>query len=122
MLFVKLRQFPGPDRRQLAIDTHSLPWVNGQVAGVESKALYHQDGYTDTTWLERWSSGASCVLDVERLGLELFVLEGVMSDHERDYTAGTWLRLPHGTSLELRSEQGCSLYAKRGGFGYLRSA
>jgi anti-sigma factor ChrR (cupin superfamily) len=122
VLFVKLRQYPGPDRQHLAIDTNELPWVNGVVPGVESKQLYQQQGYTDSSWLERWQPDASCVLDVERLGLELYVLGGAMNDHERHYAEGTWLRLPHGTSLELHSESGCTLYAKRGGFGYLRSA
>lgn len=122
LIFVKLRQFPGTDREKVAIDTHASPWLNGKITGVESKLLYQQDGFADSTWLERWSPGASCVLDVTRLGLELFVLEGAINTAERQYPEGSWLRLPHGTSLVLDSENGCTLYVKRDGFGYLRSA
>jgi anti-sigma factor ChrR (cupin superfamily) len=122
LLLVKLRQFPGPDRRQVAIDTAKLDWQPGPIPGIELKPLYEQAGYSDTMRLECWQPGTDPGVVSYRQGAELFVLEGAFCDDDGDYGKGSWLRLPEGASHHPRSATGCSLYAKRSGLPYLRSA
>ena len=59
VLFVKLRQFPGRDRRHIAIDTAALAWESGAIQGIASRTLYKQAGFSDVTRLERWAPAAS---------------------------------------------------------------
>ena len=44
------------------------------------------------------------------------------ADEHGSYSAGCWLRFPPGARHRPRSAGGCTLYAKRGGLVYLRSA
>ena len=74
------------------------------------------------TRLERWDAGADLgVVSYER-GAELFVLEGEFADEAGTYCQGWWLRQPVGSRHRPRSERGCTLYVKRGGLPYLKSA
>jgi anti-sigma factor ChrR (cupin superfamily) len=120
LLFVKLRQFPGLDRRHLVIDTRAMPWETA--AGRERKPLYSQAGYTDCTYLERWSAGAPAGERSYPLGAELLVLAGSFADEHGRYGAQTWLRLPRQFRHAPRTSSGCELYVKEGGFPYLRAA
>jgi hypothetical protein len=134
LLFVKLRQFPGLTRRHVAITTDQLVWQPGPAAGIETKPLYAQAGYTDTMHLERWAAGPERRALGSGGGLELFVLGGELKvcgprrDEEtirwlgadgRRFGAGAWLRIPAGMALEAESTSGCVCYVKRGGFQYL---
>ena len=120
-LFVKLRQFPGRDRKHHAVDTTAMGWRDTDTDGVATKPLYAQPGFDDQVVLERWSPGASVGTRDYPGGAELFVIEGAFSDEEGTYAAGTWLRLPEGASHAPASTEGCVLYVKRGGLAYLRS-
>jgi len=119
VLFVKLRQFPGQDRKQVAIDTNALPWKAGDDEGIEIKPLYAQAGYADSMRLERWHAGFGGRRDYPD-GAEIFVLDGAFSDEGGDHAAGTWLRFPVGASHSTETAAGCTLYVKRGGNRYLR--
>jgi len=122
VLFVKLRQFPGRDRNHVVIDTAKLSWDASSTRGVSLKLLYEQAGFSDVTRLERWDAGADLgVVSYER-GAELFVLEGEFADEAGTYSQGWWLRQPVGSRHRPRSERGCTLYVKRGGLPYLKSA
>lgn len=118
VLFVKLRQFPGLDRRQVALDTSDLAWQPGDIPGTEIKPLYSQNGYSDTMALERWPPGFGCVRDYAG-GVEVFVLDGAFRDEAGNYEAGTWIRLPEGASHSARTAGGCTVYIKQGGLRYL---
>jgi anti-sigma factor ChrR (cupin superfamily) len=120
VLFVKLRQFPGLDRNQVAIDTSTLDWQPGGVDGVEIKPLYSQGGYSDSMTLERWAPGHGPARRDYPEGAEIFVLEGQYSDEAGDFPAGAWTRLPAGASHSPATAGGCTVYIKRGGLGYLR--
>jgi anti-sigma factor ChrR (cupin superfamily) len=124
MLFVKLRQFAGEHRRHEAIDTKQRNWEPSSIPGVAHKALYLQIGFSDLIRLERWDPNLDLgVLPYEQ-GVEIFVLEGEFSDEAGTYKAGTWLRLPAGSSHHPRSgkrDGGCTLYVKRSGLAYLTS-
>jgi len=72
--------------------------------------------------LERWEPQADLGIISYEQGAELFVLEGEFADEVRAYSAGCWLRLPVGSEHHPRSARGCTLYIKRSGLPYLRSA
>ncbi len=120
LLFVKLRQFPGLDRRHLALDTRPIPWATDE--GRELKRLYSQEGYSDRTSLERWREDTPLPQRSYPLGAELLVLRGSFDDEHGRYGALTWLRLPRGFRHAPRTATGCELYIKEGGFPYLRTA
>ena len=120
-LFVKLRQYPGMDRRHVAVSTHTMPWEPVS-AGRERKVLYAQPGYEDTARLERWSAEAAPGELAYPRGAELFVLEGSFEDEHGRYDAHTWLRLPAHFTHRPSTQERCELYVKEGGFAYLRSA
>jgi anti-sigma factor ChrR (cupin superfamily) len=122
VLFVKLRQFPGRDRRHAVVDTDALAWETGPAPGVARKPLYEQPGFADRIDLERWDPGAAPGTVAYEQGAEIFVLEGELADEAGSYPAGCWLRLPAGARHDPRSERGCTLYVKRSGLPYLRSA
>jgi len=121
LLFVKLRQYPGKDRRHVAVNTHTMSWEPAGV-GCERKVLYAQPGYQDTTRLERWPVDSALGQLTYPRGAELFLLEGSFEDEHGRYDALTWMRLPmHFTHRPLTRER-CELYVKEGGFAYLHSA
>jgi anti-sigma factor ChrR (cupin superfamily) len=118
LLFVKLRQFPGTDRRHVVVQTAAEPW---QAAGdCAVKPLYSQEGYADTMRLEQWSAGSTLGERRYPRGAELFVLHGAFEDQQGAYDAHTWIRLPSGSIHHPRTSAGCGLYIKEGGFAYLR--
>lgn len=121
-LFVKLRQFPGRERRHVALDTSALAWRAAAQPGVAAKLLYAQPGFSDVVRLERLDPGADAG-DVEYPGgAELFVLDGAFADASGEHARGTWLRFPSGAKHHPRSAGGCTWYVKTGGLRYLRSA
>lgn len=120
VLFVKLRQFPGRSRRNVAVSTHSLRWQRGPKAGIEIKLLYSQAGFSDSTRLERWDKDADLGKIEYPQGVELFVLDGAFEDESGRFAAGAWLRLPAGSSHSPKTTTGCMLYVKEGGFAYLQ--
>ncbi len=118
-LFVKLRQFPGADRRHIATQTNDQPWTGSGRAGASVKELYSQPPYTDRMRLERWESPAEAGAINFELGAELFVINGAFSDEYGHYRAHSWLRIPAGGALRPTSDESCELYVKEGGFAYL---
>ena len=121
VLFVKLRQYPGLDRRHVAVDTTAVEWQDGEVAGLARKPLYSQQGYSDSVELQKWDAGADAGEIAYPEGAELFVIDGAFGDENGSYTKGHWLRLPAGTIHHPRTGNGCTLYVKKAGLKYLQS-
>ncbi|MEE4277176.1 MAG: cupin domain-containing protein [Halieaceae bacterium] len=120
LLFVKLRQYPGTERRQVALNTLDREWRSSIRRGVYWKKLYAQEPFSDHMRLERWNyPGDVGVLNFPQ-GAELFVLSGSFSDAHGEYRKHAWLRLPPGSSLTPQGQERCELYIKEGGFPYLR--
>ena len=113
-LFVKLRQYPGLNRRQVTVDTRAADWQLGPAGGVDEYPLYAEAGYPETVRLWRFAPGASVPADEYAGGLELFVLDGTLEDGEAAYPAGTWARFPAGGRIALRSTEGATAYVKTG--------
>jgi hypothetical protein len=99
-----------------------LAWEPTSIPGVARKMLYEQSGFPDRVLLERWDAGADLGAIRYEQGVELFVLDGEFADEDGMYATGCWLRLPIGSQHHPRSARGCTLYVKRSGLPYLRSA
>lgn len=122
LLFVKLRQFAGRDRRHVVVDTSKVDWIATPKPGVMEKPLYEQPGFRDRVLLERWNAGADLGPTSYEEGAELFVLDGEFADDQGVYGKGCWLRMPAGSRHRPRTAPGCTLYVKRSGLPYLMSA
>jgi anti-sigma factor ChrR (cupin superfamily) len=120
-LFVKLRQFPGRERRHVVLATRALAWQPTAQRGVAAKLLYAQSGFSDVMKLERLDPDADAGDREYPDGAELFVLEGAFSDASGEHGRGTWLRFPRGAKHHPRSAAGCTWYVKTGGLRYLRA-
>ena len=121
ILFVKLRQFPGQDRRHVAVDTNGLAWQSGAEDGLMFKALYEQENYSDRMQLQKWDAGFRTETISYPEGAEIFVVDGTFSDENGVYEQGHWLRFPAGAMHQPRTDAGCVIYFKSGGLVYLRS-
>lgn len=113
-LFVRLRQYAGANRMQLAMNTGALQW-QPRAPGIWHKPLYRQGGYREWSALLRFDPGAEGPLHDHPAGEEMFVIDGDISDDDGDYPAGTWLRSPPGSSHRIRSETGAVLLVQFGG-------
>jgi len=114
-LFVKVRQFDPTDRTRVVIDTKSQIFRPGLVPGLTVLPL-HEFG-TEHTALVQWAPGTKFQPHTHWGGEEILVLEGVFSDENGDYPAGTWIRSPHMSVHNPYSEPGCLIYVKVGHLG-----
>ena len=122
LILVKLRQYGGEGREFRRIQTRDMTWATTTFRGIEQKTLYEDERFPDVTRLERWAPGAAPGPREFSGGAEFFVIEGAFEDAEGCYPGGTWLRLPPGSTLEARSDNGCVAYVKTGALPTLRSA
>ena len=66
-----------------------------------------------STSIVEYIAGAAPQSHAHPFGEEIFVLEGVLSDENGDYPAGTYIRNPPpGTSHGPYSEKGCKIFTK----------
>ena len=122
VLFVKLRQYPGADRRQVTIDSKAAAWRDGEVPGLQVLELYGEAQHPERIRMLRLEPGAVLESQVYLGGQEIFVLEGglevglegALENGERSYRTGSWVRYPAGSRHALRSDGGCLFYEKTG--------
>ncbi len=113
-LLVKLRQYPGADRRQIIIDTNVSAWQPGRAPGITTISLYAEPGHPESMRLVRIAPGAMVPEHDHPGGEEVFVLDGDIEDQSGAHEAGCWLRHPHGSHHAVRSKTGATLYVKTG--------
>ena len=92
LLLVKLRQFPGRERRHVVVDTQELEWKQDSIPGVAHKLLYQQPGFHDSMRIERWEPRTDFGTITFEHGVEYFVLDGGFADDVGAYAAGCWMR------------------------------
>lgn len=98
---------------KLVIRTASEAWQESPAKGVWRKPLEREAAETGlVTSIVKYEAGSRFSEHSHPLGEEIFVLEGVFSDEEGDYPAGTYLRNPPGSKHAPFSEQGCTLFVK----------
>jgi anti-sigma factor ChrR (cupin superfamily) len=109
VLFVKLRQYAGPDRARITLDSGALAWRPGSAEDLTVKPLQAQDGYPERTLLLRIEAGAGPFPHDHARGEETFVLDGGFEDEHGSYPAGTWIREPPGSRHAPLSRHGAVL-------------
>ena len=85
LLCVKLRQFPGRDRRHLVNDTNALAWEPSPAPGVAHKPLYQQDGLAHLGY----QPGAFPETDLQADSIISFPADQHLSPAQRDIVVET---------------------------------
>ena len=99
--------------QRVVINTAEQDWIDSPAAGVRRKQLEREEAERGrATSIVEYKPGASFKTHHHPLGEEILVLEGVFSDENGDYPAGTYLRNPPGSSHAPFSEKGCKLLVK----------
>ena len=114
IIFVKLRQYPGQDRRHVVVDTKNTVWTDAG-DGLQTMPLYGEAEHAETIALWQLNAGAALTLHASG-GAELFLIAGDIRNTEDRYTTGDWLRYPSGADIKLRAVDECVLYVKTGHF------
>jgi anti-sigma factor ChrR (cupin superfamily) len=100
-------------RQRVVINHHDLPWVPTKVPGVERRMLDRiGDELAKATSIVRYQPGARFSSHLHEFGEEILVLDGIFSDETGDYSAGTYIMNPPGSSHTPYTQTGCTLYVK----------
>ena len=116
-IFVKLRQMVD-DGTEPLIQTRSADgaWAATGHQGYERKVLFAPDDGREMVFLERLARGTSIEREPLAGGEEILVLEGSLLQAGTLHQAGTWIRNPAGSSLDLATdaETTATFWVKRG--------
>ena len=94
----------------LAKDQH---WVKSPADGVSRIHLEREATESGhTTSFVKFEEGSYFPEHVHTQGEEIYVLEGVFSDENGDYPAGTYLRNPPGSRHKPFTKEGCTIFVK----------
>lgn len=100
-------------RKKVVIRSAEETWLPSPLSGVSRKILSREEAESGhATSIVRYDAGAHFSPHRHPLGEEIFVLEGVFSDENGDYPAGTYIRNPPGSQHQPFSKQGCTLFVK----------
>lgn len=99
--------------QRVVLTTPDLPWLDSPMPGVHRRML-DRDGeeVARATSLVRYAPGSAFSPHTHGGGEEFFVLEGVFSDEHGDYSAGTYVRNPVGSTHTPSSALGCTILVK----------
>ncbi len=98
---------------RLAINTEEMDWVASPSGKVWRKPLEREAAeHGHTSSIVKYEPGSSFPAHPHPRGEEILVLDGVFSDENGDYPAGTYIRNPPGSSHSPFSEPGCTLLVK----------
>ena len=99
--------------QRIVLNHHDLDWVGSPQAGVERRMLERSGAeVAKATSIVRYQAGSRFESHRHEWGEEILVLEGVFSDENADYPAGTYLMNPPGSSHAPHSAEGCTLFVK----------
>lgn len=99
--------------KRVVINTREQDWIASPAKGVWRKPLEREareHGYTSS--IVKYDAGSSFKTHDHPMGEEIFVLEGIFSDENGDYPAGTYIRNPPGSHHAPFSKDGCVLLVK----------
>ncbi|NJL22219.1 MAG: cupin [Leptolyngbyaceae cyanobacterium SM1_3_5] len=99
--------------QRVVIDSQDLPWVDSPMPGVQRQML-ERDGaeVARATSIVRYAPDRHFSAHTHGGGEEFLVLEGVFSDEQGDYPAGTYVRNPVGSTHTPFSKDGCTILVK----------
>ncbi len=88
-------------------------WVTSPADGVSRIHLEREaEESGHTTSFVRFEPGSSFPEHTHPQGEELYVIDGVFSDENGDYPAGTYIRNPPGSRHKPFTREGCELFVK----------
>lgn len=98
---------------RIVIDTEQQPWLPSPAQGVWRKPLERESKESGhTTSIVKYDAGSQFTTHQHPQGEEILVLEGVFSDENGDYPAGSYLRHPPGSQHAPFSQTGCVIFVK----------
>ena len=93
--------------------TNEHHWLESPADGVSRMPLEKEaEEFGHTTSLVRFAPGSNFPPHKHPLGEEIYVLDGVFSDENGDYPAGTYIRNPPNSSHSPFTREGCTLFVK----------
>ncbi len=99
--------------KPVVIDTEQMKWLNSPALGVDRKPLEREEKESGhTTSIVRYQAGANFSSHLHPHGEEIYVLDGIFSDENGDYPAGSYIRNPAGSHHSPFSKKGCTLFVK----------
>jgi len=99
--------------KRIVIETQNEDWITSPASGVRRIPLERENAESGhTTSIVEYLPEASFSEHLHPKGEEIFVLEGVFSDESGDYSAGTYVRNPVGSSHAPFSKNGCKIFVK----------
>lgn len=99
--------------QRAVVFSNELPWVDSPMAGVQRRML-ERDGeeVARATTIVRYAPGSYFSAHTHNGGEEYLVLEGVFSDEHGDFSPGTYVRNPVGSSHTPYSKDGATILVK----------
>ena len=86
--------------KRVMIDTSAANWKASPLPGVKRRMLERQGAESGrATSVVRYAPGSDFAAHTHTGGEEFIVLDGVFSDDSGDYSAGSYVRNPVGSSL-----------------------
>lgn len=99
--------------QRVVLHAQDLPWVASPERGVQRRLLERiGEEVARATSIVRYEPGSRFKAHTHDGGEEIFVLDGVFSDEQGDYPAGTYLMNPPGSTHASHSDTGCTLFVK----------
>jgi len=99
--------------KKVTINTNKEIFISSAIEGLKVIQLENEvEESGRTTSIVEYIAGATAKSHSHPFGEEIFVLEGILSDDHGDYTAGTYIRNPPGTSHKPFSKKGCKIFVK----------
>lgn len=99
--------------QRVVIESESLDWVDSPMVGVQRRML-ERDGeeVARATSIVRYAPNSHFSAHTHGGGEEFLVLDGIFSDENGDYPAGTYIRNPVGSTHTPFSKKGCTILVK----------
>lgn len=90
-----------------------IDWITSPADGVSRIHLEREAAESGhTTSFVKFEPGSYFPEHTHHQGEEIYVLEGVFSDENGDYPAGTYLRNPPGSKHKPFTKEGCTIFVK----------
>lgn len=99
--------------QKVVIQTYDLEWLSSPASGVSRKYLDRiGDELARASSIVLYAPNSSFETHGHDGGEEILVLDGVFSDENGDYPAGTYIRNPPHSLHSPHSKTGCTLFVK----------
>jgi anti-sigma factor ChrR (cupin superfamily) len=99
--------------KTVVINSDQQVWQNSPAKGVKRIPLEREAAESGhVTSIVQYAAGSEFSSHRHPQGEEIYVIEGIFSDENGDYPAGSYLRNPAGSSHAPFSKQGCTLLVK----------